>query len=369
MAQYTNWHWVFWVSAVLAFSITIAGYFAIPRSQDSISDSRSESLSHLVDWVGGILITLGLLALMAALTEGNVVGWATAYIPVLFVIAAVLIILFLFWISHLERGGNLRSLCSCFELHRRNRRPQTFGPSRPQPLARHRPLIKPSIFRKNHRVAYVQFIQALSFSAFNNFLIFATFTFQNHQHLDPIQTTLRFIPTGVAGLLIVLVTSYVLSRVPGFVILTVGCTAVAIACLLFAAPIPDGTTYWAYGFPAMVLSVVGADTVSPCLTLFTIQSLDQEDQAMGGGIVNASGQVGRAVGLAIATAVQVAVERHVLAGGNAGGLVLEHEDVAATAQLAGYRAADYISLAFACVATLIALIAFPGAGVVGKRAA
>lgn len=60
---------------------------------------------------------------------------------------------------------------------------------------------------------------------------------------------------------------------------------------LFAVPISPSTTYWAYGFPAMCLSVSGADTLFPALLLLTAHSLPQEDQAIGGAIINAVGQM------------------------------------------------------------------------------
>ena len=84
-----------------------------------------------------------------------------------------------------------------------------------------------------------------------------------------------------------------------------GIVCCATSSFLFAVPIPPRTTYWAYGFPAMGLSVFGADTLFPSLVLFNSHSLPQEDQALGCALINAVGQVGRAVGLAIATAIQV----------------------------------------------------------------
>lgn len=41
----------------------------------------------------------------------------------------------------------------------------------------------------------------------------------------------------------------------------------------------------------MVLCVCGADTLFPSLVLFNAQSLPKEDQALGGALINAVGQV------------------------------------------------------------------------------
>ncbi|KAK7960558.1 hypothetical protein PG988_011772 [Apiospora saccharicola] len=57
--------------------------------------------------------------------------------------------------------------------------------------------------------------------------------------------------------------------------------------LLYALPlIPPDTTYWAWGLPVMCLA-------------------HDEDQALAGGVMQAAGLVGRAMGLALAAAVQV----------------------------------------------------------------
>ena len=101
----------------------------------------------------------------------------------------------------------------------------------------------------------------------------------------------------------------------------------------------------------------GADTVYPCLTLFTVQSLPPADQAMGGGIVNAVGQFGRALGLAIAVAVETRVNLNALASGST-----EKE-----ARLQSYRAVEYLSFAFGVIAMAVAGVAFYGRGVVAHK--
>lgn len=57
----------------------------------------------------------------------------------------------------------------------------------------------------------------------------------------------------------------------------------------------------------MVLSVCGADTVFPVLTLFVAKALPSEDASLAGALIMAVGQIGRSIGLAIATAVQTAI--------------------------------------------------------------
>ena len=101
------------------------------------------------------------------------------------------------------------------------------------------------------------------------------------------------------------ITARILSHVKVNHIVMFGMICCATSSFLFAIPINPHTTYWAYGFPAMVLCVFGADTLFPSLVLFNSHSLPKEDQALGGALINAVGQVGRAIGLAIAIAIQV----------------------------------------------------------------
>ena len=105
------------------------------------------------------------------------------------------------------------------------------------------------------------------------------------------------------------VTAKILSHVKVNYIVMFGIICCATSSFLFAIPISPYTTYWAYGFPAMVLSVFGADTLFPSLILFNSHSLPREDQALGGALINAVGQVGRAIGLAIGIAIQVCISK------------------------------------------------------------
>jgi len=111
----------------------------------------------------------------------------------------------------------------------------------------------------------------------------------------------------VAIVITALATGFLLSKIRGFHLLIFSCLCISTSALLFALPIDPHITYFAYGFPAMCLSVFGMDVLYVSLTLFTAQTLPQEDQALGGALINAVAQVGRAVGLALGTAVQTAV--------------------------------------------------------------
>jgi predicted MFS family arabinose efflux permease len=318
---------------MIAAMATTAGYFVIPLPPLQ----EEPSMRNTVDWIGGTLITVGLIVLLFALSEGNVVGWSTPWVPTLIVVSLLIVAAFGFWQHHLENKTQKR------------------------------PLMKLSMF-KNRKFTWANVLMALFFSSFNNFLIYATYWFQDYQGLSVIQTTLRFLPTGITGILAAFVTGHLLSSVRGDYILTFSTLCVSISSLLFAIPIPDNITYWAYGFPAMVLCVCGADTIFPVLTLFVAKTLPPEDASLGGALITAVGQVGRSIGLAIATAIQTAIlakEKGVDVDsvGN-GGYGSQHWDPALKLSI---RGTAWFNFGISLASTFIVLFFIRGIGIIGGK--
>ncbi|OTA06014.1 hypothetical protein A9Z42_0067480 [Trichoderma parareesei] len=361
MAQYTDWKWIFGVLAIMGGVISVCGILFIPPPPPSQSPSGANKKGPpKIDWIGATLITVGLLALMFALTEGNVVGWDTPWIPVLIVVSILIIAAFAVWQWYLERRLNAAShITTGAGALESGDAPRTLQPTSSSPTP---PLIKVSIFR-NLQFSAVMVIMLLFFAAFNNYLIFTTYFFQEFQGLSPLQTMLRFIPTGVGGATVAIIVSQLLDRVPTLFILITGHVALCVACLLYAVPIAPSTSYFAYGLPAMILAVIGSDTTWPCLTLFTSHALPREDQAVGGALINSVGQFGRSIGLAISTAVQTAVMANArgLPVKDAGGIVAWDPE-----SLKGLRAASWMNLAFGIVSMGVVLVAFRTLDIVGK---
>ncbi|KAK5990756.1 Low affinity ammonium transporter-like protein [Cladobotryum mycophilum] len=347
VAQYASWKWVFGVLAILAGIISVAGCLVIPPAPTATPAATGRARSASIDWIGAALVTIGLLVLMFALTEGNVVGWNVPWIPVLIVVSILILIAFVMWQWYLERRLKVA------EMGQAQGNPSTL----PVP-----PLMKISIFR-NLRISAVMVVMTLFFASFNNFLVFSTFYYQDFQGLDPLQTMLRFLPTGVGGAIVVVIVAFALPRIPTVFILLCGNLAVCISCLLFAVPISPHTSYFAFGLIAMFFSVVGADTTTPSLMLYTSRALPPQDQAVGGALINAMGQFGRAIGLAISTAIQTAVmadARHVPIK-DVGGI--RAWDLAS---LKGLRMAFWSSFAFGAASLLLVLVAFRSMEIVGK---
>jgi Na+/melibiose symporter-like transporter len=132
----------------LAVIVTAAGILLIPPPPPKPAGLTSKkSLASTVDWFGGGLVTAGILCLLFALTEGNVVGWKTVWIYLLIVIGLLFVAIFAAWQWYQETHT-----------------------TRP-------PLMKVSLFRNKH-FSIAMVLMAIFFSSFNDYLIYATYFFQ-----------------------------------------------------------------------------------------------------------------------------------------------------------------------------------------------
>lgn len=98
----------------------------------------------------------------------------------------------------------------------------------------------------------------------------------------------------------------------------------------------------------------GVDIVAPVISLFVAKNLDADDQALGAGLLQTANQLGRSIGLAIATIVQSAAQGNVGSAGGAtpGDLGLLH----------GLQAAQWVNVGLAVTPLVVTVIAFRGLG-------
>ncbi|KAJ3536550.1 hypothetical protein NM208_g6667 [Fusarium decemcellulare] len=317
-----GWKWVFWIPAVAAAATTVSG-FAVTAGASMRAATQGQSVRQgggkrpYVDWIGGVLVSCSLTLLLVVMTQANVIGWSTPWIPPLMVVSVLLLGAFIFYQRRLEGD--------------------------PDRL----PLMRMSMFRKKQ-------FSALFCAGWLLLCVFQWFPgvcyLLDYLGLDELQAALQFLPAGISGLLVSFAVFPALKHLPSFTVLFFGLLCNILPPFLFALPsIPPSTIYWAWGFPAMCLCM-SVEIVWPVFSLLTAKSLPQEDQSLGGGLLQTVNNVGRALGLAVATAVQTAVT-----GDSDNGKGSE-------ANLQGLRAAQWVNFALAAAAILVTLTFFRGLG-------
>lgn len=158
-----------------------------------------------------------------------------------------------------------------------------------------------------------------------------------------------------AGLLCFLLAP-ALSHIPGFYLLIVGFTCSLISPLLFALPMASegaSFSYWARGFPAMCLCL-SPEIVNPVIGLYVAQAVAESDQSLAGALLQAANHVGRGLGLALATAVQVIA----MSSGP--------QEPAGDALLRGLQAAQWGNVGLSVLSLALTFVFFRDLGCAGK---
>lgn len=190
----------------------------------------------------------------------------------------------------------------------------------------------------------------VNWAAFLSWIFWVQLYYQNYLQLSVMQSVVRFFPMVVSGLLCNTFVGIMAARVPVIYLTAIGTGATSGACLLFAIINPRAS-YWAFSFPASVISVMGADFVFSTGTLFVAKVSLPHEQSVAGALFLTMNQLGTAVGVATTTVVfnRVDLHRHGRDG------------------IVSYKAAQWTCFAFGVLGTLLSLLFFRGVGAAGVR--
>ncbi|KAF8145372.1 major facilitator superfamily domain-containing protein [Mycena galopus ATCC 62051] len=213
------------------------------------------------------------------------------------------------------------------------------------------PLLPPSLFaRRRARVGVVYVIALLQFGGFMIWAFWVQLYYQIYIGYSPVRTVVRLTPMFVTGLICNVVVALIVGRVRTVWLLASGTLTTTLAPLLFAL-IRPAAPYWAFGFPAAVCSVVGADFLFAAGTMFVADSVGPGEQSVAGGVFQTMTQLGTSLGVTASTILFNHVQQQTtMTGGDT---------------LSSYHAAMWMGVGFGGLATLLALVSFWGVGVPG----
>ena len=226
-----------------------------------------------MDYLGALTIISGLTLTVFAITQSAHApsGWQTPYISVCFTLG--LISLF---------------LAAYIETH----------------ICPH-PLLPASIFTTSSMTPLLLALFLL-YGTWGIFSVYGTLYFQNIMSATPLQVVAWYTPLGVAGLLFSILEGFILHLVPGRVLLIIsGVGALGSQLLLALIPL-RGANYWAWIFPATILSTIGIDLSTILMTVFITTTFPAAQQGLAGGVINSVLQLGVALTLGLTDIIQSA---------------------------------------------------------------
>ncbi|KAF6746905.1 efflux protein [Ephemerocybe angulata] len=312
LTEYTakTWRSSFWLMAGLNLLSAIGGFVSItPDLKEHLP------LDRRIDWLGSFLVTAGLVLIVFVLSQGEIAPqqWRTPYIIALLVIGVFLLVVFVFWIRYLEKVQD--------------------DPDAVISVWTPPPIMRLSLWRRAEGK-----YAAMMVIAFVNCVM---------------QTVVRFLPMCVSGLLCNVLVGLTAAHIPVVYLAAVGTAATGCASLLFALIDPEAT-YWAYGFPAAIISVMGADFVFSAGTLYVAKVSLPHEQSVTGAIFNTMTQLGTAVGVTVSTVAFNQIAQKTPDGQDA---------------LRSYVAANWVGFSFGMIGMVLSILFFRNVGAVGDRKA
>jgi EmrB/QacA subfamily drug resistance transporter len=265
-----GWRWVMFVNPV-ACVLVLGAVFRL------ISSDRRRAQLRNFDLRGAILVTGGMLLLVYTLVKAPDVGWGSAR-------------------TLGELAGALALLVGFVINERRTK----------NPLA---PL---SIFRING-LGFADATQLIAFAGFLALFFFLTLYMQNVLGYSAIQTGLAYLPLTFAIGIAAGISSQLLSRVGTRPVIVTG-ALIAAGGLYWLSRIPADGSYLTDLLPGMLVLSLGFGPVFVGVTTAANAGVPADKAGLAAALLNASQQLGGALGLAIFSALATSRTDHLLAG-------------------------------------------------------
>jgi MFS family permease len=255
-----DWRWVFFAPVVVATAVLVAAVRIIPDA------GRPERVAGGFDLPGALAVTSGMLLLVFAVVQAPemALGWTLAAL-----------------------AGSAGLLVAFVRVEQRSA----------SPLLRLGLLRSAALVRANAGIM-------LFVGSFVAFQFIAVLYLQELRGWSALETGLALLVVGLDAVLAPTLTPRLVGRFGTVPVILAGMVLAVVAYALFL-PLGADWTYAAM-LPTLVLLGVAFSLSFGALTIAATDGVPEKDQGVAGGLVNMSLQFGAAVGLAIATAVNVA---------------------------------------------------------------
>jgi EmrB/QacA subfamily drug resistance transporter len=266
-----GWRWVMFVYA----PVCVVVLWAIFRL---IEDDRPQKKLASFDFLGSALATGGMLLLVYTIVKAPDVGWGATR-----TIAGI--------------GGAAALLVAFLVNEQRNRNP----------------LLPLSIFRIRG-LAAANATQLIGLAGLLAMFFFVTLYMQNVLGYSPIQTGVAYLPVCFGVIIAAGVTSQLLGRTGTRPVIVTG-ALIAAAGVYALSRIPVHGSYASDLLPGLVVMSVGLGAVFVGVTTAANAGVPEDRAGLAAALLNASQQLGGALGLAIFSAIATSRTNHLLASG------------------------------------------------------
>jgi EmrB/QacA subfamily drug resistance transporter len=297
-----NWHWIFFVNVPIGLATALLA-IRLVESRPGIGVSEG------ADIPGAVLVTAGLMLAVYTILGVEDNGWGSA--------------------ETLLLGAGSIALVAAFVL-RQARIPKPLMPLR--------------LFHSRN-VSGANIVMALLVVGMFGIFFLGALYLQLVLGYEPLEVGLAFLPGSLLmGVLSLGFTDKLNMRFGPRTVLIAGLGLLVVAMLLFARTPVDGN-YLVDVFPTMIIFGAGAGVAFPALMMLAMSGATPSDAGLASGLVNTTGQVGGAIGLAVLATISTERTQ---------GLLDEGES-AASALLGGFHVAYLIGAALAAVAIAVAV--------------
>ncbi len=272
ITQAVSWHWIFFVN------LPIGAVTAILSARLLESD-RGIGVREGADVLGAVLVTAALMLGVYAIVQSSDYGLGSVRTIGLGAVALVLLGAF---VARQARGRN--------------------------------PILPLRIFA-SRKLSAANIVQALMSAAFLGFFFMASLDLQRVLGYGPLEIGLGFLPVAVVmGLFSIRFSAQLINRFGPFAVLVSGQVVIAAALAMLGFG-PTNATYVVHFLVPLALLGLGGGLSFPSLTIIAMSDAPPTDAGLASGLLNTTGQVGGALGLAILATVAGARTINLVHGG------------------------------------------------------
>jgi EmrB/QacA subfamily drug resistance transporter len=291
LTQFLSWHWIFFVNLPIGTVTAAAAGRMIGRD-------RGAGLRAGADVPGAVLITAAMMLGVFTIVDPAQQGWLA--------------------VKTLGLGACSLVLLGGFIIRQHTAR---------------NPLMPLRIF-SSRNVTGANLVQVLGTAGMFGMFFLGSLYLRRILGYDPLRIGLAFLPVAVVmGILSVRYTDRLVMRFGARATMLPGLCLIAAGLALFATAPAGGGVYLSHVFPVGVLVGAGAGLCFPALMTLAMSSATPQDAGLVSGLVNATAQIGGALGLAVLATVSAA---------RSNTLIAQHRPAAA-ALTGGYHLAFWIA--------------------------